>query len=90
MQRQTLVILILIAIQTNILLAQTRDKGPWWPHPLWGAEDQAGSSNWVTPEKVLEAASLVQTGKIYELGNIYDRDMPMVGNRSFNLLIPNP
>ena len=19
--------------------AQTREKGPWWPHPLWGAGD---------------------------------------------------
>jgi kynurenine formamidase len=89
MQRQTFVMITLIGMATQIISAQTRDQGPWWPHPLWGAEDQAGSSNWVTPEKVLEAATLVQTGKIYELGNIYDRDMPMVGNRSFNLLIPS-
>jgi hypothetical protein len=25
--------------------AQTKEKGPWWPHPLWGAVDQAGGSN---------------------------------------------
>ncbi len=38
---------------------QNRDKGPWWPHPIWGRDDQAGASNWMTPEKVLEAISLV-------------------------------
>ena len=71
------------------LAAQTREEGPWWPHPLWGANDQAGGSNWITPEKVLQAISLVKTGKIYELGNIYERGMPLVGNRSYNIFIPS-
>lgn len=34
---------------------QTRDEGPWWPHPIWGPNDQAGASNWITPAKILEA-----------------------------------
>ena len=51
-------------------MAQTRDQGPWWPHPEWGPDDQAGSSNRITPEKILEAASLVRTGKVYELGHV--------------------
>ena len=42
--------------------AQTREKGPWWPNARWGAGDQAGASNWITPEKVLAATSLVKTG----------------------------
>jgi len=25
--------------------AQTREQGPWWPHPIWGKDDQAGGSN---------------------------------------------
>lgn len=83
-------ILTFLACCSTILLSgQNRDQGPWWPHPIWGAGDQAGSSNWVTPDKVLEAVTLVKTGKIYEMGHIYDRDMPFVGNRSFNLLIPS-
>ena len=40
---------------------QTREEGPWWPHPIWGADDRAGASNWITPEKILEAISLVKT-----------------------------
>jgi kynurenine formamidase len=70
------------------VLAQTPEKGPWWPHPLWGAEDRAGASNWITPEKVLEAVKLVETGRIYELGQVYERGMPLFGERSYSMLIP--
>src|SRR5688500_14518392 len=71
------------------LKAQTRNEGPWWPNKLWGANDQAGGSNWITPEKIVKALSLVKTGKIYELGHVYERGMPMVGNRSYNIFIPS-
>jgi kynurenine formamidase len=70
-------------------LAQTREKGPWWPHPIWGANDQSGGSNWITPEKILKAISLVKTGKVYELGHVYERGMPMIGKRSYNIFIPS-
>ena len=66
---------------------QTRDKGPWWPHPIWGPDDQAGGSNWITPEKILEAISLVRTGKVYELGHVYERGMPLLGQRTFAMFI---
>lgn len=69
--------------------SQTREKGPWWPSELWGAEDQAGGSNWITPEKVLRSVSLVKTGKVYELGHPYERGMPLVGGRSYNIFIPS-
>ena len=69
------------------LSAQERSSEPWWPHPLWGAEDQAGASNWVTPEKVLEAVQLVTHGRIYELGHVYDNAMPLFGGRSFSLVL---
>ncbi len=70
-------------------LAQTKEKGPWWPHPIWGANDQAGGSNWITPEKIVKALSLVKTGKVYELGHLYERGMPLVGDRSYNIFIPS-
>ncbi len=57
-----------MASMPSLICAQTRDEGPWWPHPIWGPEDQAGGSNWITPAKVLEAIKLVKTGKTYELG----------------------
>jgi len=39
----------------------------WWPSE-WGPDDQRGAANRWTPEKVLEAKSLIETGQIYQLG----------------------
>lgn len=33
----------------------------------WGPDDQRGTLNYVTPEKILQAAQLVKTGKVYPL-----------------------
>ncbi len=79
-------VLLLLSIS---ILSQTRAEGPWWPHSQWGAHDQAGASNWVTPEKVLTAVSLVRSGKIYELGHMYEHQMPLIGNRSYKMTIPS-
>jgi kynurenine formamidase len=68
--------------------AQDTVEGQFWPHPIWGAEDRAGGSNWITPEKVLEAFQLVETGKIYELGQVYERGMPLFGERSYSIFLP--
>ena len=53
-----------------------------------GGEDQAGGSNWITPEKVLESLSVVEKGKVYELGFPYYRGMPLVGQRTYSMFIP--
>ena len=75
-------------LSAGTALAQTREAGPWWPNPTWGRGDQAGASNWITPEKVLEAARLVKTGKVYEIGQVYEKSMPMFGARTYALLSP--
>ena len=77
-----------IMLSAPSTMAQTREQGPWWPHPEWGPDDQAGSSNRITPEKILEAVSLVRTGKVYELGHVYERDMPLGRNRSYAMFMP--
>ena len=60
----------------------------WWPHPLWGAEDQAGSTNWYkNPEVVLRALAEADKGEVYSLGRFYDADMPLFGARKFSLRI---
>lgn len=67
---------------------QETPVGPaWWPS-RWGADDEAGATNWITPEKVMEATQLITTGTIYELGRVYEPDMPLFGDRSFALRIP--
>jgi len=85
---------VVTALLSGVLLsdianAQTREKGPWWPNAQWGATDAAGGSNWITPDKVLKAAGLVKSGRIVELGHVYERGMPLIGNRSYNILIPS-
>lgn len=62
--------------------------GPkWWPSE-WGADDQRGAANRLTPEKVLEAKGLIRTGKVYQLGRLYENGMPIPGKRHFSLTIP--
>jgi kynurenine formamidase len=72
----------------SICSGQTRDKGPWWPHPIWGADDRAGASNWITPEKIIEAVSLVNTGKVYEMGHVYEKGMFLNnGARTYSMVL---
>ncbi len=60
---------------------------PWWPSE-WGADDERGAINRVTPAKTLAAAKLIETGRIYQLGRVYEAGMPLFGNRHFSLTIP--
>jgi kynurenine formamidase len=82
--------LTLFTLATPPTAAQTRAQGPWWPHPIWGPNDQAGSSNWITPEKILASLRLVKTGTVYELGQAYEAGMPLFGPRTYSLTIPAP
>ena len=36
----------------------------------------------------MEAAELIETGEIYELGRQYEHGMPLFGNRTYSLTIP--
>lgn len=76
--------ILLLSLLTISSFAQNRQSGPWWPS-RWGPQDQAGASNWITPEKVLSALKYVKQGKVYELGHPYERAMPYVGTRSYKL-----
>lgn len=61
----------------------------WWPNALWGAGDEAGSTNWYTkPEVIMRAMAQVKTGKTMKLGHPYTADMPLFGARKFTLRIP--
>jgi len=66
-------------------------KRPWWPSE-WGADDQAGALNRLTPAKVLEAAALITQGKVYDLGRVFEDSMPLFSltphHRKFTLVIP--
>ena len=79
MSRKLLVVVAtaMFCVTAAAAVAQTREKGEWWPNAQWGAGDQAGASNWITPEKVVKAAALVKTGRMIELGHVYERGMPL-------------
>ena len=67
--------------------AQTTAAQPWWPS-RWGADDEKGASNWMTPQNVLRAAQSIRDGRMYKLGRTYETGMPMFGARAFALRIP--
>jgi kynurenine formamidase len=45
----------------------------------WGANDQLGTLNYITPEKILEAARLVKQGKVIAMGLPFDKNGPQTG-----------
>ena len=49
----------------------------------YGPDDQAGASNLMTPEKALQAVSLMKTGTVVSLGRNYEPEMPLFGSRVF-------
>ncbi len=59
----------------------------WWPTEF-GPDDEAGATNYITPEKRLAAAKLVKQGKVITLGMPYSNHMPLVPGRTFALSIP--
>jgi len=81
-------LLISMMLVCGVVVAQTRGQGPWWPHPIWGSQDQAGAANWMTPDKIRASLSLIKTGKIYELGFPYEDGMPLPKGRSYKWKIP--
>jgi len=81
-----LVLASLLLIGSITIVAQTREKGPWWPSKF-GAKDQAGNSNLITPEKIMKALRIPKTGQTYELGHIYEASMPQYGNRPYYMTV---
>ena len=64
----------------------------WTPPPdsarcpsKWGAGDERGSGNHMKPQSVLNAAKLIKTGEVIELGHVLHAGMPVSRGRSFEL-----
>lgn len=53
---------------------------PWWPS-RYGADDQRGTLNEITPQKIVAAARLVQSGKVYDLGRVLHANAPRFEGR---------
>lgn len=54
----------------------------WWPS-TYGAQDQIGMLNEITPAKTAAAAQLVQSGRVYDLAHVLDEHVPAFPGRTF-------
>jgi kynurenine formamidase len=79
-----LVVIALAAVAAGVALGQADN---WFPS-RWGAADQRGAANRLTPAKVLEAKNVITKGNVYQLGRTYESAMPIFGTRHFSLRIP--
>lgn len=61
------------------------DTQSGWKTSPFGAEDQAGRSNLMTPDKAMQAVALMKTGTVVSLGRNYEAGMPLFGARAFAL-----
>lgn len=77
----------IFTLSASAAMADDTAIGPkWWPSP-YGADDEAGATNLITPEKVLAAAKLIKTGNVIKIGRDYEKGMPLFGSRAFALRI---
>lgn len=56
----------------------------------WGADDELGGANYVTPERVLAAAQLIKQGQTHPLGIVVDSTTPAFPPRTLALQIVQP
>ena len=56
----------------------------------WGADDEIGSANLISPATVLAASKLIKTGKTYSLGIIIDSTTPAFPPRGLSLQVVQP
>jgi kynurenine formamidase len=84
---RTYLALTLGAVLATAVGGSSAQTSNWYPS-RWGAADQRGAANRITPAKVLEAKNLITQGNVYQLGRVYESVMPIFGTRHFSLRIP--
>ena len=66
--------------------ARADEAKPWWPSK-YGAGDQTGSLHEITPERIVGAAKLVKTGKVYDMGRVVHENIPRFPGRFWHQTI---
>jgi kynurenine formamidase len=56
----------------------------------WGADDELGAANYVTPQRVMDALKLVKKGETHPLGIVIDPNMPAFPPRKMMLEVVQP
>ncbi|MFB6419721.1 MULTISPECIES: cyclase family protein [Bradyrhizobium] len=84
--RNTLVLCWVAALSAITGTANAQD----WTKSKWGPNDEIGAANYMTPELVVKAASLVKSGKTYALGMPVDSKTPAYPPRDYKITIVQP
>jgi kynurenine formamidase len=97
MQLPMAIRMMAIAVMLTLGSTALHAQQTWTPLPesqrcpsKWGAGDQRGSGNWMKPETVLRATKLIHTGETFELSFVLSPDMPIIGNRVYDLVTQYP
>jgi kynurenine formamidase len=80
----------ILAMSIAILLSAPVAAADDWYPSRYGAEDTLGAINQLSPEKVVQAARLVKTGKTYPLGVETGPDAPAYPPRQYALTVLQP
>ena len=69
--------------------AASAQSASWYPSK-WGAKDELGAANYLTPAIALQAAKLIKTGKVYSLGITVSTTTPAYPPRTCSIYIVQP
>jgi len=78
-----------IALSAVLVMHTAGAQTSWYPSK-WGAADEIGAANYLTPAVALAAAQLVKTGKTYSLGITVNTTTPAYPPRTCSLYIVQP
>ena len=79
LSRGMLATMLIYSTLSSQLLAQD------WVPSRFGADDRIGAANYLDENLVLQAAELIETGKVYSLGIETAEDSPAYGRRTYNI-----
>jgi len=83
---------MIVGVALIVGAGATAQTPSWVPPPesarcpsKWGAGDQRGAANHMKAQTVLNAAKLIRTGEVIELGRVLSPSMPVSNTRHFEL-----
>ena len=76
-------------LAASLAIGTAEDAAGQSPEPRFGADDEIGAANFLTPDVVRQAAALVQTGQTYQLGVVVTEETLGPGGRlAINTMLP--
>jgi len=79
-----------LAFGAALSTSAAADTLAWKCESKFGKDDQIGNSNYITPEKTLQAAKLITKGKAYRMGIEVNSKTPAFPPRFFSVSILQP